>query len=155
MTDKNKIAESILKITGLLPHMDRLMDEASQTIDGEYGSVDDEELEGVCYSHITLIDEGKIALVLNKNLTSSEVSILRKIAGENLDLGIERNSWGRTTLSLQLEVPSTPNAKDAGNIYSMDIEIRKSGAQHIVKGIISDDDIKGIEKSLTIFSLMG
>jgi hypothetical protein len=155
MTDKNKIAESILTITGLLPHMDRLMDEASQTIDGEYGNVDDEELEGVCYSHIALIDEGKVALILTKNLTSSEVSILRKIAGENLDLGIERDSWGSITLSLQLEVPSTPNAKDDGNVYSMDIEIRKSGAQHIVKGIISDDDVKGIEKSLTLFSLMG
>ena len=155
MTDKNKIAESILTITGLLPHMDRLMDEASQTIDGEYGNVDDEELEGVCYSHITLIDEGKVALILNKNLTSSEVSILRKIAGENLDLGIERDSWGSITLSLQLEVPSTPNAKDDGNVYSIDIEIRKSGAQHTVKGIISDDDVKGIEKSLTLFSLMG
>ena len=45
MTDKNKFAESILKITGLLPHIDRLMDEASQTIDGEYGSVDGEELD--------------------------------------------------------------------------------------------------------------
>ena len=124
-------------------------------IDGEYGSVDDEELDGVCYSHITLIDEGKIALILNRNLTSSELSILRKIAGENLDLGIERDSWGSITLSLQLEVPSIPNAKDNDNVYSLDIEMRKSGAQHIVKGIISDDDIKGIEKSLTLFSLMG
>ena len=82
MTDKNKIAESILKITGLLPLIDRLMHEASKKIDGEYGSVDDEELDGVCYSHITLIDEGEVSVLLNKNLTSSEISILRKIAGK-------------------------------------------------------------------------
>ena len=155
MTDKNKIAESILKIKGFLPLIDRLMHEASEKIDGEYGSVDDEELDGVCYSHITLIDEGEVSVLLNKNLTSSEISILRKIAGENLDLGIERNSWGSISLSLQLEVPSTPNAKDDDNFYSLDIEIRKSGAQHIVKGTISDDDVKGIEKSLTLFTLMG
>ena len=70
-------------------------------------------------------------------------------------IGIERDSWGSITLSLQLEVPSTPNAKDDVNVYSIDIEIRKSGVQHIVKGIISDDDVKGVEKSLTLFSLMG
>ena len=38
MTDKNKIAESILKITGFLPLIDRLMHDAFEKIDGEYGS---------------------------------------------------------------------------------------------------------------------
>ena len=64
MADKDEIAESILKITGFLPLIDRLMHKASKQIDGEYGWVDDDELEGVCYSHMPLINEGEVSRFL-------------------------------------------------------------------------------------------
>ena len=155
MTDANKIAESVLELMGISPLVERLMDEASETIDGEYGSVDDEDSFGVCYSHISLIDNGVLSTLLKKNLTSSKVVVFKKIAGESLDLGIERSSWGNITLSLQLEIPSTPNAKRVDKVFSLDIAIRKSGAKHIVSGTISDDDARDIEKSLMLYSLVG
>jgi len=155
MKEVNQLSEIILKLIGMHPLIGSLLDEATEVVDGEYGTVGEEELNGVCYSHYTLIEDGKLCSLLNKHLSGSCLEFFRKVADENLDLNIERNSYGSITLSLHLDVPVNPNADVVEPTFPLDVDITESNGKYIVRGSVADDIAQTSEKYLPLYSLMG
>ena len=154
MVDAKHIAESVLKLMGIHPLIDRLMDIATEIIDGEYGSIDDEGLDGVCYSHYSLVKNGKMSLMLEKRLNESNLEFFNRVANSDLDMDIERDSWGSIKLSFDLDVPINPNAKRQDQTFPLDIDIRQSDGDYVISGFISEKAAKANEKYLTLYSLM-
>ena len=50
MSDANQVSEVILKLIGIHPLLSRLMAESVETLEGEYGTVEDDESGSICYS---------------------------------------------------------------------------------------------------------
>ena len=154
MEHAKHIAESVLNLMGIHPLIDRLMDITTEIIDGEYGSVDDEALDGVCYSHYSLVKNGKISVMLEKRLNESKLKFFNRVASSDLDMDIERDSWGSIKLSFDLDVPINPNAERQDQTFPLEINIRKSGGDYVISGFISEKAAKANAKYLTLYSLM-
>lgn len=154
MQDVSRVAEVVLKKMGIYPLMDELFKVAKQTTDSEYGPVDDEALEGICYTHFNLVNEDVISDFLAKYLSGANLDFFRVVSDGDLNLGIQRDSWGAITLTLRLDVPVIPNALEVGDTFLLDIQISKIGNSFRVSGAISDDEAEDYEKQLSLYTLM-
>ena len=154
MVDAKHIAESVLKLMGIHPLIDRLMDIATEIVNGEYGYIDDKAFDGVCYSHYPLVEDGKMSLMLEKHLHESNLEFFNRVTNNDFEMDIERNSWGSIKLFFNLDVPINPHAKGEGQTFPLDITIKQSGVDYVISGCISEKDAKDYEKYLTLYSLM-
>nr|WP_213395944.1 hypothetical protein [Yoonia sp.] len=157
MKDVNEVALAVLKLMGIYPIIDRLMDISSSIIDGEYGPTYDDEgnlIGGVCYSSISLVSEGVLSKLLDRHLSGPNLDFFKKVSEGNLDLRVERSTWGNITLTLVLDVPTNPNSTKVEETFPLEIEIHSSGDDFIVKGRMFEDDADAHKKYLTFYSLM-
>jgi hypothetical protein len=157
MRDVSQVAEVVLKLMGIYPIIDRLMDAATETVDGEYGALDDEDDElddGVCYSSYQLVSNGVLCELLETELDSKSRNFFMKVAGGNLKMDIERSVWGEITLSMNLGVPLSPNAEVVDKTFPLEIEIKRSASNFVIVGSMLEDKAEAHAKYLSYYALL-
>jgi hypothetical protein len=137
MTDVSEQVKTILASAGILKTAQMLIDEAEEITDGEYGSAD--EVGGTCYSELMLIDDGAACNVLAKHLNDNEKKQLLRLFGNNSNAVIERDEFGRITISFNIELPSKFNSADVDETIPLSISIAKTAGQ-ITVACETDDD---------------
>ena len=137
MTDVSKQAKSILASAGILKAMQMLIDHAEDIVEGEYGSAS--EFGGTCYSELPLIEDGEPCYALQKNLDTDERKQLLRLFDNDSDAEIERDVYGRITLSFNIQLPCKMNSADAGETIPLSINVEKTAGQITVACEMDDD----------------
>jgi len=137
MTDVSEQAKTILASAGILKTAQMLIDEAEEIVDGEYGSAD--EVSSTCYSELTLIEDGAACNALAKHLNADEKKQLLSLFGNDSDAEIERDVYGRITITFNIQLPRKLNSADAGETTPLSINVAKTAGQITVACEIDDD----------------
>ena len=55
--------------------------------------------------------------MLEKHLNESNLEFFNRVANNDFEMDIERNSWGSIKLSFNLDVPINPHTKGEGQTF--------------------------------------
>ena len=141
------LAKTILQITGIYDCINGLTEEAEDEIDDIGGN-------GISYSQISLINDGKPCYQLAKYASEQQINTLVALTDGQLYLNMERN-WCRTVIvNIYFDLPATLSHKST-TYFSLNIKVTNINTYHAEPTIeaeecdINDSDC---EKYATLYS---
>jgi hypothetical protein len=159
------LAKLALKSSGLLTHLNVIMDDIEEEIAGSYEASDDEEdaamtpsYGGLVYTSYEVMNDDDFTYRLDRRLSDEQKYYLKKFANDkNFSISVCRNDNFVQELTLTLSVPFALNSEDSDS-FEIDIELRAyihNPSSYTIKAETYDDNVtvEDIDKTLLLYHL--